>query len=92
MTSHTTKRFRTLLARLPQETRKQAREAYLQFERDPFHPGLRFKRVHSRRPIYAVRISRDCRALGIQRENEIIWFWIGTHADYETLLKEMRKT
>ena len=90
MISHTTQRFRKLLAQLPKEIQKQAREAYLQFEKDPYHPGLRFKRVHSKRPIYAVRISRDYRALGIQNDNEIIWFWIGSHSDYDKMLREMR--
>ncbi len=76
MISHTTERFRKLLAGLPKEIQNQARTAYAQFKKDPYHPGLRFKRVHSQRPIYAVRISRDYRALGIQRDSEIIWFWI----------------
>ena len=74
MISHTTEQFRKLLAQLPKDIQKQAEEAYLQFEKDPYHPGLRFKRVHSKRPIYAVRISRDYRALGVQRENELICF------------------
>ena len=90
MISHTTERFRKLLAQLPKEIQKQAEEAYLQFENDPYYPGLRFKRVHSKQPIYAVRISRDYRALGIQRDNEIIWFWIGSHSDYYKILKEVR--
>ena len=90
MISHTTERFRKLLAQLPKEIQKQAKEASLQFENDPYHPGLRFKRVHSKQPIYAVRISRDYRALGIQRDNEIIWFWIGSHSDYDKTLKEVR--
>jgi len=89
--SHTTQQFRKLLAQLPKEIQKQAKEAYLQFEKDPYHPGLRFKRVHSKRSIYAVRISRDYRALGVQQNNEIIWFWIGSHADYDKILKEMKR-
>ena len=92
MISHTTEQFRKLMAKLPKEIQKQAKEAYLQFEKDPYHPGLRFKRVHSRRPIYAVRISRDYRAFGVQRDNEIIWFWIGSHSDYDKILKEMRRS
>jgi len=92
MISHTTERFRKLLAQLPKEIQKQAKEAYLHFEKDPYYPGLRFKRVHSKRPIYAVRISRDYRAVGVQQKNEIIWFWIGSHSDYDKLLKEMRDT
>ncbi|GAB6888983.1 hypothetical protein JCM13304A_24870 [Desulfothermus okinawensis JCM 13304] len=90
MTSHTTERFRKLLAQLPKQIQKQAKEAYIQFEKNPYHPGLRFKRVHSKLPIYSVRISRDYRALGIQRDGEIIWFWVGSHSDYDNILKEMR--
>ncbi len=91
MISHTTEDFRKLLSKLPKDVQKQAKEAYLQFEKDPCHPGLRFKQVHSNRPIYAVRISRDYRALGVQKENEIIWFWIGSHSDYDKILKEIKR-
>ena len=90
MISHTTDQFRKLLAQLPKDIQKQAKEAYLQFEKNPYYPGLRFKRVHSKRPIYAVRISRDYRALGVLQDNKLIWFWIGSHAEYEKILKENR--
>lgn len=89
MTSYTTEQFRKFLAQLPKEVRKQAKQAYIQFEKDPYHPGLRFKRVHSKRPVYSVRISRNYRALGVQQDNRMIWFWIGSHADYNKILKEM---
>lgn len=75
MISHTTERFRQLLTHLPKETQRQAREAYTQFKREPF---------------YAVRISRDYRALGILRDSEIIWFWIGSHSDYDKIMKQLR--
>jgi len=88
--SHTTERFRKLLADLPNEIRKQAREAYVQFKKDPYLPGLHFKRIHSKRPIYAVRISKDYRALGILQNSKIIWFWIGSHSDYDKILKQLR--
>ncbi len=58
--SHATERFRKLLAQLPKKIQKQAKEAYPQFEKDPYHPGLRIKPVHSKRPIFEVRISRNC--------------------------------
>jgi hypothetical protein len=45
------------------------------------------KKVHTAEPIYSVRISRDYRALGVQAAaDEIVWFWIGSHADYERIL------
>jgi mRNA-degrading endonuclease RelE of RelBE toxin-antitoxin system len=89
MISHTTERFRKAFAGLPKQVRRQAKEAYKQFQKDPFHPGLRFKRVHSTKPVYSVRINIDYRAVGIQEENVTIWFWIGTHDDYAKLLERL---
>ena len=89
MISHTTQRFRKAFARLPTQVKPQAKEAYKQFQQDPFHPSLRFKRIHSTRPIYSVRINIDYRAVGIQNENELIWFWIGSHEDYSKLLRNL---
>ena len=91
MNSHTTDEFRKLLAHLPSTIQKQAKESFRQFEKDPYYPGLRFKRVSSKRPIYSVRISIDYRVLGVLKENEIIWFWIGSHSDYDKMLIEMNK-
>ncbi len=90
MNSHTTEQFRKLLENLPEEIRRQAKEAYIQFRKNPYYPPLYFKRVHSARPIYSVRISRDYRAVGIQDGNEIIWFWIGSHSDYDKILKRLK--
>jgi hypothetical protein len=75
MISHTTERFRKLYGNLPEKIRKQARQVYKQFKSDPYYPGLHFKRVHSSRPIYSVRITKDYRAVGIHQKNDIIWFW-----------------
>ena len=83
MISHTTEQFRKLLAELPKKIQKQAKDAY--------HPGVHFKRVHSTRPIYSARISIDYRAVGIQKDNEIVWFWVGSHSDYEKLLNKLRQ-
>lgn len=89
MISHTTGRFRKAYLDLPKQIQQQAQEAYKQFKADPFYPSLRFKRIHSTKPIYSVRINVDYRAVGIQQENEIIWFWIGSHADYSKLLASL---
>ena len=79
MTSRTTARFRQCLADLPENVRRQAREAYHSFAADPHRPGLRLKRVHETEPIYSVRINLDCRALGVRDGDDMIWFWIGSH-------------
>ena len=89
MISHTTERFRKAFADLPRQVQHRARDAYKQFKRDPFYPSLRFKRVHSTKPVYSVRINVEYRAVGIHDENEMIWFWIGTHDDYIKLLSRL---
>ena len=86
MESKTTQRFRDALSGLPVEVRKRAREAYLLFKHDRTHPSLRFKKVHSTLPIYSARVTRDYRAVGIFESDLMVWFWIGSHADYERLL------
>jgi hypothetical protein len=90
MKSSATQRFWKLYAELPADVRKQARAAYRLFLGDPRHPGLHFKRIHSTRPIFSVRVSIDFRALGIFDEDEITWFWIGGHAEYDQILKKLR--
>ena len=87
MTSRTTRRFCKTLAALPTAVRQQARRTYRLFEQDPSHWSLRFKQVHPSEPIFSVRVSQDCRALGVREGNAMIWFWIGWHADYERLLR-----
>lgn len=89
MISHTTDGFWKSYRRLTDAVRKQAREAYRQFEKNPHHPSLHFKRVHSSRPIYSVRVNLDYRAVGIRAGEEIVWHWIGPHDEYEKLIGRM---
>lgn len=90
MISHTAARFRKAYRQLPAPIRKQAKEAYKLFQQNPRHPSLRFKRVHLTQPIYSVRASLDYRAVGIHEGETLIWFWIGSHADFDKLLAHMR--
>jgi hypothetical protein len=89
MNSHTTRRFRELFAVLPAQAQRQAREAYRLFRRSPTHPGLRFKQVHPDPPTYSARVGIGYRALGVLDGDTVIWFWIGTHADYDRLLERL---
>jgi len=86
MKSYTTERFWSLYRKLPDTIRQQAREAYRQFDTDPSHPGLQFKKVHSNRPLYSARINVNYRVLGLVDGDAIVWFWIGQHDEYERLL------
>ncbi|MFN0117529.1 MAG: hypothetical protein ACKVQC_04450 [Elusimicrobiota bacterium] len=89
MKSRTSARFRKVLSKLPLKIRKQAKEAYFLFKIDPYHPSLHFKRIHSTQPIYSVRINITYRAIGIIEKDEIIWIWVGAHAEYDRLLRSL---
>jgi hypothetical protein len=89
MKSRTTKQFWNLLTALPEQVRRQAREAYRRFQQDPNLPGLEFKRVHAKLPIYSARIGIHYRAVGTMSNDEIVWFWVGSRGDYGALLHRM---
>ncbi len=59
------------------------------FRENPAHPSLQFKKVADRGPVYAVRVTLDYRALGVLTGPEVLWFWIGSHADYDRLLPSL---
>jgi hypothetical protein len=84
MKSSTTPRFRRAYADLPPETKLAARKRYRLWKDNPRHPSLQFKKVG---PFWSARITEDYRSLALLRNNIYHWFWIGTHANYERILK-----
>lgn len=60
------------------------------FAGNPHHSSLHFKRVHKTQPIYSARVGRSYRVVGLlERGNVMVWFWIGPHEQYETLLANL---
>ena len=89
MKSHRTHEFRELYDALPRIVQQQADKAYRQFERDPDYAGLNFKSVGGDPTWYSARIGISYRALCRRAADDTyIWFWIGTHAEYDKLLKQ----
>jgi hypothetical protein len=89
MISHVTRSFRELFNALPGRVQKQARESYRLFIENPRHPGLHFKQVHADPPTYSARVGIGYRVLGVVEADVVIWFWIGTHAEYEKLIARL---
>lgn len=87
MNSVTTDDFWALFRTLPKHIRKQAQQAYQQFLHDPFYQGLNFEEVDKRRHLWSVRITRGYRVLGFREGDVITWFWIGSHREYERLIR-----
>lgn len=90
MKSKATPRFWKCYAELPATIKKQTKEAYKIFIDNPYHPGLHFKKIHSNQPIFSVRITKDYRAIGVFNNDEIVWFWIGSHSEYDKLIRQMK--
>ena len=70
---------------LPREVQEIAREKYRVWCDDPFHRSLYFKELMP--GIWSVRINMQYRALGRRRGETVVWFWIGSHAEYDRLIK-----
>lgn len=87
MNSRRERRFDEALAALPPHARIQAEAAYRLFAQNPFHTSLKFKPVTKSRNIWSVRVGISYRALGRRDGDTIAWFWIGTHAEYNQLLR-----
>jgi len=81
--------FLVLYRVLPESVRQQARQAYALFQQNPHHPRLRFRQVHPTRPIFSARVGLHYRAVGIRQGEDIFWFWIGSHAEYDHLLSQL---
>ena len=86
MKSFTSRRFREMYANLPKNIQRRADRAYQLFRRNPSHPGLHFKKVDDERLINSARIGLGYRALGQMDGEDIVWFWIGAHSEYDKLL------
>ena len=87
MTSSVTQEFRQRLVQLPDTVQEQAARAYTLWRSNPYHNSLQFKRVSQRQPIYSVRVGLGYRALGLRAGEHVYWFWIGSHAEYDELLR-----
>jgi hypothetical protein len=53
---------------------------------DPHHPSLHFKKVGRTKQLWSVRVGAHYRALGVEKPEGVVWFWIGPHAEYDELL------
>jgi hypothetical protein len=71
---------------LPVEAQEAARRAFRLFQSNPAHPGLQFKKLEGEEHIYSARIGLDYRALAVLKKDRIVWYWIGSHSEYDRLV------
>jgi hypothetical protein len=88
MRHFTLPRFWKLYRQLPLEIQKLADRNYQLLKQDAKHPSLHFKEIGGDSGLWSVRVGLSYRALGRETSNGIVWFWIGTHADYDKILHQ----
>jgi hypothetical protein len=81
---NTTKRSWKCYDALPEEVQRVSDQNYELLKTDPSHPSLHFKKVGD---YWSVRAGKGYRALGVETPKGISWVWIGSHAEYDKLLR-----
>ncbi len=65
------------------EVRDLADKNFQILKANPKHPSLHFKKIGK---LWSVRVGAHYRALGLDKPEGVVWFWIGSHADYDKLI------
>ena len=70
--------------KLPEQVRTLADKNFVLLKTNPRHPSLQFKTVGR---FWSVRVGLRYRALAVETDGKLVWFWIGSHADYDAISK-----
>jgi hypothetical protein len=80
---YTTADFWACYRQLPEAVKRVADRHYALLRANPRHPSLHFKRIGRLR---LVRAAAGYRALAAEAPSGLVWFWIGSHNDYERVV------
>ncbi|MBI5566330.1 MAG: hypothetical protein HY870_15635 [Chloroflexi bacterium] len=70
-------------AKLPPAVQKLADKNFELLKSNPDHPSLHLKKAGR---YWSVRVGLKYRALGVEDDGRLLWFWIGIHAEYDKLV------
>ncbi len=68
---------------LPEQIQQLADKNFELLKTNPKHPSLHFKKVNR---FWSARVGIGHRALSVEINEGLLWFWIGTHAQYDKLV------
>ena len=68
----------------PSEVQRSADKSFALLKQNPRHPSLHFKRIGK---LWSARVNEDYRVLAFEQQDDLVWFWIGPHAEYDRLLR-----
>ena len=83
--SRVTPEFWKLYRKQLVEVRELARKAYRLWSEESLHPSLHFKKVRGGK--WSLRIGVHYRAVGRFEGDGFVWDWIGSHAEYDQLIR-----
>ncbi len=83
MNHRATPRFWACYRQLPAGVPRLADSYYALLRMNPRHPSLHLKKAG---PFWSVRVGLHYRALAVEDGADLVWFWIGTHAEYDAIL------
>lgn len=78
--------FWSAYEKLPARIRELADKNFALLKANPQHPSLHFKKIGK---YWSVRVGSGYRALAREVEGGFLWGWIGTHAQYDWLIKSL---
>lgn len=84
MKHHATSAFWAAYENLPEQVRILADASFERLKTDPTHPSLRFKPIDR---LWSARVGLRYRALAVRDGDDLVWFWIGSHTDYDRLVR-----
>lgn len=83
MNHHASPDFWACYRALPASVQELADRAFVLLKADPRHPSLYFKKVGR---FWSTRVGLHHRAIAVDAPDGVLWFWIGTHAEYDNLV------
>jgi hypothetical protein len=60
-----------------------ADRCYELLRQNPHHPSLHFRQIGR---FWSARVGLHYRALAVEDGPDLVWFWIGSHAEYDRLI------
>jgi hypothetical protein len=79
VTHRASAKFWRFYDQLPNNIQRLADKNFALLKRDPSHHSLHFKKVGR---FWSARVGIHHRAVAVQEGDDLVWFWIGTHEDY----------
>ena len=69
---------------LPADARELADKSFDLLKGNPRHPSLQFKKIGN---LWSARVGLAHRALAVKDGEDFIWVWMGSHEDYDRMLR-----